>query len=173
MPHPGSAAPDVPRRRALLGGAAALAALAAAGCSTTAAHRGAGDSVRATAAPDPDAAVRRRSLQVSEALLGRYDAALAGYPALAAELGPLRAELTAHARAFGGSGAAPAASPTASPVPASGGRAAVLAALATAERETAQARAADLAAASPPLARLIASVAASNAVHAHLLGSTT
>jgi hypothetical protein len=49
----------------------------------------------------------------------------------------------------------------------------VLAALATAERETAQARAADLAAASPPLARLIASVAASNAVHAHLLGSTT
>lgn len=169
MPHPGSAAPDVPRRRALLGGAAALAALAAAGCSTAPGHRGAGDSVRPTAAPDPDAAVRRRSLQVSEALLGRYDAALAAYPALAPELGPLRAELAAHARAFGGSGAAPAASPGPST---SGGRAAVLAALATAERETAQARTADLPAASPPLARLLASVAACNAVHAHLLGST-
>ncbi|MEV5380867.1 hypothetical protein AB0L26_33645 [Streptomyces nondiastaticus] len=48
---------------------------------------------------------------------------------------------------------------------------AALAALADAERRTADSRTKDLASASPELARLLASVAAAGAAHAYLLGS--
>ncbi|MET9437965.1 hypothetical protein [Streptomyces sp. NPDC006551] len=48
-----------------------------------------------------EAALRRRSVATSEALLERYDAVLAAHPSLAARLTPLRASVAAHAKALG------------------------------------------------------------------------
>ncbi|QMU80580.1 DUF4439 domain-containing protein [Streptacidiphilus sp. PB12-B1b] len=148
-----------------------------------------GRRARTTAETDPDTAVRARELRSTEALAARYDAALASAgPALAATLRPLRAQLAAQLTAFGSPAPAaptpsatptprhtPTATPTASATPATTGSAAPApdaAALAAAERATAEARGADLAAASPALARLIASAAACGAQHAVLLGGS-
>ncbi|MFD0382513.1 hypothetical protein ACFQ2B_09055 [Streptomyces stramineus] len=136
----------------------------------------AGCSGDSAASAGPAAARRRRATATgreSAALLERYDATLAAHPALASRLGPLRAEVVRHAEAFG---AGAAASPSASaPAPTArqnvpGEEKAALAALAEAERRTADARSAALVTAPAELARLLASVAAAGAAHAYLLG---
>ncbi|MFF2144696.1 ferritin-like domain-containing protein [Kitasatospora sp. NPDC058190] len=121
--------------------------------------------------PDPDNPVRLRAIAATDTLLAAYDTALATPGAQTALLQPLRAETAQHraALAYGMPAASvppaptpgtPTATPTHTP--------ATLAAL---ERQTAQSRLTDLGAAQPPLARLLASVAASNALHAAALGA--
>ncbi|MCC2280637.1 hypothetical protein LKL35_35315 [Streptomyces sp. ET3-23] len=158
------------RRRVLAGGAAALltggAAALLGGCAGS---------------PDPehDSAAERLRIRAgrdSAALLERYDATVAAHAGLAARLRPLRAEVARHTEAFGPR-PAPSPSPSASASPSAprvqvpADEEAALAALADAERRTADARTTALAGAPPELARLLASVAASGAVHAYLLGS--
>ncbi|MBC3844146.1 DUF4439 domain-containing protein [Streptacidiphilus sp. 4-A2] len=173
------------RRRALLG-AGLLGLLTA--CGAAAAHGG--RAARPAAETDPDTAVRLRELAATEALAARYDAALPpASPALAARLRPLRAQLAAQLTAFGPPRRRPAAAPpprpAAAPAPSRDQAPAPLplprpprrappspAVLAAAELATAQRRGADLLAASPALARLIASVAAAGAQHAVLLGGS-
>lgn len=123
---------------------------------------------------EPGAALRERATRDSADLLARYDATAAAHPALADRLRPLRAEVALHLQAFtaGAASSAAASAPAsasarASAVPGDGPTA--LAALAAAERHTADARAAALTQAPPELARLLASVAAAGACHAMLL----
>lgn len=145
-------------------------------------------------APAPGTLQRAQAARDSLALLARYDATLAAYPALAGRLSPLRAHVALHASAFGGRPPAPAATPasptalasagtpsaapptprkgagTASPAPAVPSTpAAALAALAAAERTLADRRAAALLTVPGELARLMASVAAAGAAHVVLL----
>ncbi|MFF4764089.1 hypothetical protein [Streptomyces sp. NPDC001292] len=84
-----------PRRRSLLASAAGAALLV--GCST-----GSDDSGRTDRVPSPDDRVRARAARDSEELARRYDAVMAAHPALAERLRPLRAQVAAHAEAFGG-----------------------------------------------------------------------
>ncbi|MFJ4780437.1 hypothetical protein [Streptomyces sp. NPDC088762] len=176
--------PPRPSRRSLLAGAAGAAGAALlTGCSD-------GPS------PDGDTGIplerrmREAAVRDSGRLLERYDATAAAHPALSERLAPLRAAVAAHADALS---PAPAGSPSASrsgapsPSPSGGTGAAgsaaspepvppvaeeALSALADAERSLAEARTIDLAGAPGELARLLASVAACGAVHAHLLTST-
>ncbi|GAA1929900.1 hypothetical protein [Streptantibioticus ferralitis] len=157
--------PGGPRRRAVLTGGLALpiAVTALTGCS--------GGSSRGDAA-DPSARLSARAALDSTALLGRYDATAAAHPALADRLRPLRAQVALHIAAFTPSGAAsgsvaPTASASSAAVPAD--QSAALAALADAERRTADARTSALQDAPPQLARLLASVAAAGACHVVLL----
>ncbi|MFG3229140.1 DUF4439 domain-containing protein [Kitasatospora sp. NPDC048194] len=132
--------------------------------------------------PDPDLAVRLRALAATDTLLAAYGSALAAPDARTALLQPLRAETAQHraALAYGVPAASvpptsaattPAANatPTATTTPAAPATPAALAAL---ERRTAQSRLAELGAARPPLARLLASVAAANTLHATALDPT-
>lgn len=175
MPFPSSPpARSGPRRRILL--AVAPATLLAAGCS-------AGSEKPESGGGRPSAAdrVRARAAGDSRELAERYDAVVAAHPGLTGRLAPLRAEVAAHARAFGEGDAAkaspsPSGSGTAaasSPAPA---RAAVpvrekdaLAELAAAERRIADRRTRELLEAPDELARLLASVAAAGAAHVYLL----
>ncbi|MFJ5235022.1 ferritin-like domain-containing protein [Kitasatospora sp. NPDC088391] len=121
---------------------------------------------------DPDTALRLRQLAATDALLADYDAvAAAAGPADAARLTDLREDLVQHREALARTlppSAAPSASASASaPAPARG-----VAELAAAERRTVGLRLADLAAASPELARTLAAVAASGAAHTAALGDT-
>ncbi|MGW2856524.1 hypothetical protein ACWDAZ_32715, partial [Streptomyces sp. NPDC001215] len=81
------------RRRSLL--ASAAGATLVAGCSAAADSTGPG---RGTSAADR---VRARAARDSEELAQRYAAVIAAHPALAARLGPLRAENVRHAQALG------------------------------------------------------------------------
>ncbi|MGI5340382.1 hypothetical protein ACQEVS_24760 [Streptomyces sp. CA-181903] len=144
-----------PRRRALLTGAAALLLT---GCAGGRDGDGADGRTRAAAVRD------------TAALLARYDATLAAHPGLAPRLRPLRAETARHAAAFGAT-AAPVPSSSAPPPAVPDDPDQALATLAAAERRTADGHTAALAAAPPELARLLASVAASGAAHAYLLGA--
>ncbi|MFG2825215.1 ferritin-like domain-containing protein [Kitasatospora sp. NPDC048365] len=121
-------------------------------------------------AEDADRAVRIRAVAATDALLASYDAVIAGPGAGQADtLQDLREDVAQHRAAL--AQGLPAA--TGSPSPSgSGAPAASVAALAAAERQTAAARLADLDGASPELARLLASVSASNAAHAAALGDT-
>ncbi|GAA4849233.1 ferritin-like domain-containing protein [Kitasatospora terrestris] len=121
-------------------------------------------------AEDADRAVRIRAVAATDALLASYDAVIAGPGAGQADtLQDLREDVSQHRAAL--AQGLPAA--TGSPEPSgSGAPAASVAALAAAERQTAAARLADLDGASPELARLLASVSASNAAHAAALGDT-
>ncbi|WP_234327295.1 ferritin-like domain-containing protein [Streptomyces sp. NRRL WC-3742] len=126
------------------------------------------------ATPDPDAPVRRRAVAATDAVLAAYDTALAAPGQQAALLQQLRAETIRH-RAALAEGLPAAASPTAttasaSPTAAPPGTPAGTPA--AEERRAAQAHLADLAAATGPLARLLASVAASRLLHAAALGDT-
>ncbi|HCA85132.1 MAG TPA: hypothetical protein DEQ61_06350, partial [Streptomyces sp.] len=91
-------APSGPPRRSLLAGvlgAGAAASLLSA-CSEDSASA-------AREAEKPEATedrLRERSARESRELLLRYDATIAAHPALAAVLGPLRAETALHAKAF-------------------------------------------------------------------------
>ncbi|MEU6079870.1 hypothetical protein [Streptomyces sp. NPDC047108] len=161
-----------PRRRSLLTGAlgATAATTVLSGCSDS------GSAAERAERTSRALKLRDRSAAESKALLARYDATLKAHPPLASRLAPLRAEVSRHADALvtPRSGSA---SPSAS---ASGDRASrapeipddedkALAALAEAERTTADARAKALMDAPPELARLLASVAAAGAGHAYLL----
>ncbi len=130
-------------------------------------------------AADPDRPLRLHQLAATDALLADYDAVLATAPADADRLGNLREDVARHrealaatlpppsAAASGSATASGSASPTGAPT------ARTAAELAAAEQRTAALRLADLAAASPELARTLASVAASDAAHAAALGDTT
>ncbi|MFD7663408.1 hypothetical protein [Streptomyces sp. NPDC059788] len=174
------------RRRTLLAGSVlGGTALLLSGCSE--------DSGPGKGRQDADAAaearLRGQAARDSAALLARYDATLAAHPGLDERLRPLRAEVARHAAAFGAS-PAPSASAAPSTQPRAGASASAPASsappapsappvapdekqartdLATAERRTADARAAALVSAPPELARLLASVAAAGAAHAYLL----
>jgi hypothetical protein len=135
---------------------------------------------RPTPAPrlDPDVAIRRAAAADVSALLALYAVNSQAHPGLASRLAPLAAETTAHLAAV----RPPAATSTATPAtPTATGSASVsspppaptvteaLTTLAAAERQAAARRAAQLTAASPALARLLAAVGASEATHAMLL----
>ncbi|MEV6351077.1 hypothetical protein [Streptomyces hydrogenans] len=172
-------------RRALLVAGASAAAAALTGCTSdeagpprpSAAERAAAREAERVARAE--AALRRRAVTASRTLLERYDATLAAHPALHARVAPLRTSVAAHVRALGegprptpspdGASAAPATtSPgTGSAVPAD--PKAALRALAGAARTASEAHTAELLAAPPEYARLLASVAASGAAHAYLL----
>ncbi|MFF3115925.1 ferritin-like domain-containing protein [Kitasatospora sp. NPDC057904] len=156
-----------PSRRSFL----ALGLLLTAAACTTGPDREAPADARR---PDPDEPLRRRAVTATDALLAAYD----GLPT--AQLQPLRAEVAEHRAALAQTLTPPtppapstttpgatAPTPTATPSPVT-----TTAELAALERRTAQAHLADLGAASPQLARLLASVAASAAVHATALGDT-
>ncbi|MFD8321118.1 ferritin-like domain-containing protein [Kitasatospora purpeofusca] len=128
--------------------------------------------------PDPDEPVRRRALDATDALLAAYDALLPQAP----QLQPLREDVARHRAALDTATPAPTPSPgtgtsstgtpgaTASTATTTAAVVPTTAALASLERQTAQARLADLGAASPALARLLASVSAAGVLHAVALG---
>lgn len=189
LPLSASATPAAaaPRRRSLLLGGGALGAVALlSGCSDGSEPRPTGADGDAAAA----AKLRARGVRDSVALLARYDATAKAHPSLAKRLAPLRQETARHAAVFRGEGGAGASSAARSPSPSrsasapatpGGGGTGVrppevpedekkaLAALAQAERHTADTRTAALATAPPELARLLASVAAGGAAHVYLL----
>ncbi|AXK35830.1 hypothetical protein DVA86_27570 [Streptomyces armeniacus] len=161
-----------PRRRSLLAGA--VCAAGAAGLTGACSD----DGEAAESGNREDSAGARRLRQAaardSEALLARYDGTAAAHPDLAGRLKPLRGEVVRHLEELAGS-----ARPDRTTRGRGGGaknrdgvpadRKEALAALAAAERRTADARTKALAGAPPELARLLASVAASGAAHAYLL----
>ncbi|MFE5729868.1 hypothetical protein ACFQ7A_02990 [Streptomyces sp. NPDC056528] len=173
-------------RRALLAAGAAAGATALVGCTSgeegprrpSAAEREAERTARA------EAALRARSVTVARGLLERYDAVLAAHPALAPRLAPLRRSVAAHVKALGEGGTGPVEPAAASPAPSASARPTTaspapvpvatdpetaLGELAAAERTASDGHADALLAAPPEYARLLASVAASGAVHVHLL----
>lgn len=169
-----------PRRRSLLVSAAGAVLLT--GCSSGPSGPGSSDSGDSPAAER----IRARAAQDSQELVRRYDAVIAAHPALAERLRPLRAQVVAHAEAFGGTvGPSPGAS-AATPAPEGSGapagaeasprppavpadRKEALASLAAEERSLSDRRTADLLRAPGELARLLASVAAAGAAHVYLL----
>ncbi|WP_051831783.1 hypothetical protein [Streptomyces violens] len=178
MPQPSTHPSTHLRRRTLLAGAALGSAALLTGCSE-----------QSAASDDMDSAAGRSLLekgsQDSGALLARYDATLTAHPALEKRVRPLRDQVAAHIAAFDAPEATgtpsgtpsataspsrtPAKQPRAPKVPGSALQA--LAALADAEREVADRRTAALVGAPPEVARLLASVAAAGAAHAHVLDS--
>ncbi|MFT2019039.1 hypothetical protein ACMA1D_24835 [Streptomyces sp. 796.1] len=192
--------PTGPRRRSLLAVAGGAVGISGIGALLTGCSDDSRDTAAADGRTSADARLRSEAARASTALLAQYDATIGAHPALANRLRPLRSEVARHAAAFGSP--APSASPTAPPVPASAARSeppkaaadsptadgaasgaprtegvprnprAALTTLASAERRTADTQLAALTTASPELARLLASVAASNAAHAYLLAES-
>lgn len=163
------------RRRSLLAGASGLLAVTAGttGCTADAGDDGLSPAERRRRA-DAGRELRRAAARDSEVLLSRYTSTAAAHPALAERLAPLRDAVARHVEAFGGGGRGtqprgdrdgPDGNHTAVP----GDPERARAALADAERRTADARTRALVDAPPELARLLASVAASGSTHALLL----
>jgi hypothetical protein len=159
----------IPRRGVL---AAALAApLLVTGCS-----KGFG-ALATPPVPAPDVGVLTSAIASERHLIAAYQAVLAALPALSGKLAPLLAEHRSHVQHLAArlvpSAATPASSPAASPrppqVPADTGDATAY--LAVAEQAAAAALLARLGAASPSLAQLLASIAASEDTHAAALGA--
>ncbi|MFD8598528.1 ferritin-like domain-containing protein [Kitasatospora sp. NPDC059646] len=134
-------------------------------CGCTGDHSHAADK----AAEDTDRPLRLRQLAATDALLADYDAVLAAAPADPDRLADQRDDVVQHREALARS--LPASPPSASPG-ASASAVRTVADLAASERRTAGLRLADLAAASPALARTLAAVSASGAAHAAALGDT-
>jgi hypothetical protein len=165
------------RRTFLATGALAAAGLLAA-CTSDPDDKSSAHGRAGAPKDDQDPALRTRAVAGADALLARYATVPAG-GAGSVPPAQLQAEVTAERAALAaglpsgsasGSAAAPASgSPSGSPD--AGGTGA--AGLAAAEKSTAQARLADLSAASPELARLLASVAAAGALRAFRLGDQT
>ena len=159
-------------RRSVLAAAVALP-LAATGCKGVG---GLGTPPR----PLPDVAVLREAITGETLMISRYTAVLAAAPGMAGSLRPLLDQHRAHLARLRGrlagpraavSGASPSPS-TSHPAPqVPGTPAAARAYLRSAEDAAAAALLRHLAAASPSLAQLLASIAASEASHALLLGS--
>ncbi|WAP58627.1 hypothetical protein [Streptomyces sp. S465] len=170
---PGFAAPVSRRRSLLLGGGVLGAVALLSGCSDDSKSRP--DTGGGAAAV---ALLRARGARDSTALLARYDATVDAHPALAERLTPLREETARHVAVFTSEDRSASPSATASRSPSAGGQRVpevpkdekkALAALAQAERHTADTRTAALTTAPPELARLLASVAACGAAHVFLL----
>ena len=166
---------DATRRRVLILGAVTLP-LAAAGCKGLAAL---GSPPKAA----PDVAVVGDAITVETRLIAQYGAVLAAVPTLAGTLRPLlaqhhdhlarlRARLIIPPGSRASDPASPGASPRTSPSPVTvpGNPAAALGGLRDAENAAAAAQLAHLAAAPPSLAQLLASISASEATHAMILG---
>ncbi|MFE6869481.1 ferritin-like domain-containing protein, partial [Kitasatospora sp. NPDC057692] len=150
-----------PSRRTLL----TFGLLLTAGATLTACTDGSGADPAGSAGgrrPDPDEPVRLRAVAATDTLLAGYDALLPQAP----QLQSLRAEVAQHRAALQPSTTIP---PTTPAAPATAAPT-TLPALAALERQTAESRLADLGAASPQLARLLASVATAGALHAGALG---
>jgi hypothetical protein len=172
MTRTGPGGPPLPRR-AVLVGAAALGATGLAACSP--------DRATPPPRPDPDVLLRLRVAGEVRSLLVAYAAVIATHPATGARLRPFAAETRAHDRALSGppgalptpsrrtatTGTPASSSPAPSPVPST--TAAALAWLAGLERTAAERRRRELLRAGPDLARLLASVGASEATHAALI----
>jgi len=163
---PPSRTPSGPRRRSLLASAAGAVVLV--GCSSP-------ESATDTTGGSPSAAdrARARAARDSERLAERYAAVIAAHPTLAEQLRPLRAEVVRHAEAFAAghrASASASASPSATaPAHVPTDEKSALADLAAAERTLADRRTKALLQVPGETARLLASVAASGAVHAYLL----
>lgn len=185
-----------PRRRSVLAGTAGalLAGGAAAGCTD-----GGESPAERRRRIDAVTRLRQEAARDSETLLTRYTGTAVAHPALGGRLAPLREAVARHVEALGGTvrgrdgegdgsggggekprkeqesgGSGPKDAPGSGPaagnhmaVPGDEGRA--LAALADAERRTADTRMRALVDAPPELARLLASVAAAGSTHAFLL----
>lgn len=129
----------------------------------------------------PDVGVLREVIDAEYTMISRYTAALSAYPGLAAAISPVLAEHRQHlarlrARLVIPPGASASVAAVAAPprlpeprLPA--GQAAVLGYLRSAERAAASALVGRLASVPPSLAQLMASIGASEATHAALLGS--
>jgi hypothetical protein len=162
---------DATRRRVLAAAAAALP-LVLAGCKGIAA-------LGSPPKPAPDVSVATDAIAVEQQLIAHYGAVLAAVPGLAATLRPLLDQHHDHlallrARLIVPHGGQPLPSPRATargraPVP--GTTAAALGYLRDAEDAAAAALLAHLAAAPPSLAPLLASISASEATHALVLGT--
>jgi hypothetical protein len=165
-------------RRAVLAAAAALPLLAVSGC------KGVG-ALATPPRPAPDVAVLRSAIAAEEVMIARYDAVMTRSASLAARLRTLRGEHRLHlaqlrSRLIVPPASAAAASPSPSPsgqppagpgsVPA--GSAAAISYLQAAEQAAAATLLRQLAAVSPSLAQLMASVAASEATHVTALAGT-
>jgi hypothetical protein len=130
--------------------------------------------------PAPDVAVVTGAITVEKYLIARYGAVMAAMPALAGELRPLLAQHHEHLGRLHArlivprAGAAPAVSPSpkppASPPPVPGTATGARTYLRDAENASAAALLAHLDEATPALAQLLASISASEATHAQLLG---
>lgn len=162
---------DATRRRVLAIAAAALP-LAVAGCKGIGAL---GTPPKAA----PGVAVVGDAITVETRLIAHYGAVLAAVPALAGSLRPLLAQHHDHLARLRarliippGSRAHDPVSPSGSPAPFAvpGTPAAALRHLRDAENAAATAQLAHLAAAPPSLAQLLASISASEATHAMVLG---
>jgi hypothetical protein len=169
---------DRTRRGVLAATAAGLPLLALSGCKGISA-------LAAPPQPAPDVAVLRHAIEAEVRMIARYDAAIKGSASLAAALAPLRAEHHLHLTALRGrlivppgSAAALAASqppghpaPSSRPSPVPSGAAAAVSFLRAAEQAAAAALLRDLHLASPSLAQLMASVAASESTHVTVLAA--
>jgi hypothetical protein len=130
--------------------------------------------------PAADVAVVTDAMTVENRLIARYGAILAAVPGLAGELRPLLAQHHEHlarlrARLVIPRGAPPTASPSAkpspSPPPVPGTATGALTYLRDAEKNASTLLLAHLEQATPSLAQLLASISASEATHAQLLGA--
>ncbi|MFR9726953.1 hypothetical protein ACL02R_26875 [Streptomyces sp. MS19] len=161
---PSGTSSRLPRRVLLAGGIATGLTAAVSGCTGSDGGGGGGGAV----GPASARGLRRRAARDSNGLLARYDATTAAHPALDGTLAPLRAVVAAHVTAL--SADDPAAAGVADDTPeVPGDAAAALSALADAERSLARERTDALPGLPPDLARLLASLAASGSVQAHLL----
>lgn len=165
---PAGASPRAaPGRRAVLRTAVLAVPLAAAGC------KGVG-ALGTPPTPLPDVAVLQHAISGEELMIARYQAVLRAAPPLAGALRPLLGEHRAHlarlrARVVPGAGT-PSPAATARPPPAvPASRAGATGYLRAAEDRAAAALTGRLGAASPSLAQLLASIAASEATHAAAL----
>jgi hypothetical protein len=155
-----------PTRRAVLGGSAAVLASTVGGCTAV----GPADVPPA----GPEVTLLDKVIQGEAALIALYDAVMAAHAGLAGRLRPLRDHHAQHLSVLRrhyvpGSTtgtATPAPRPTAT-APSSSG--AALAALRSAERRAAAARADDVRRVSPGLAQLLAGIGACEAGHAQVL----
>lgn len=172
-----------PTRRSVLRGLAGLGiGVLATGCTKAPAADLPSPRREADRDRDVDLVVVSRALAASQDLARRYAATVAAFPELTAALAPLEIEHAAHIAALdttpppaappAPSRAASASSGTASPAssPVTPGEASAV--LAAAERASAGARVADLLTCSPAVARLLASIAASQVTHAAVLAPT-
>ena len=164
-------------RRSILAAAAGLPLLAVSGCK--------GEGALATPPrPAPDVAVLRSAIAAEEVMIARYDAVMTASASLAARLRPLRAEHRLHLGQLRSRLIVPPASavaPSPSPLPSGRspagpgsvppGPAAAISYLQAAEHAAAAMLLRQLAAVSPSLAQLMASVAASEATHVTVLAA--
>ncbi len=120
------------------------------------------DEPKQAAPPDPDVALRDAAVAREQALLQAYDVVLAAQPGLRAQLQPYRDDHAEHLAAL--QPHPPSTSPTGSP-----STVRTRAELASAERAAGDAHAAAGLRASPGLAGLLASLAASESAHAAVL----